>query len=97
MWKFKPEEVFKTNPDPLVSVKEVPRINQRVVIADNFYLQPQKVRKLILGSPCPIFHPSQTNFVDYYDCRQSMGTSEKGYPIQHLDCGQKQRETHTVF
>lgn len=45
-----------------------------VLIMDDFYRSPERVREFFLSSPAPIWKTNGTsrNFLDYYDCRQSV-------------------------
>lgn len=69
---FRPDEVFATNTDLAVQVYEIGRTERPIVIVDDFYREPLRVRELVLTAPAPIWktQPGGRNFVDYYDCRQ---------------------------
>lgn len=71
MWPFKPSELFVVNPDFRA---ELLRTDPAVVVVDDFYLAPEKVREFVLSMPYPIWkHHQQTkNFFDYYDCRHNI-------------------------
>jgi hypothetical protein len=71
MWPFNPRDLFKVNKHAQATVvKDAPPI----VVVDDFYESPEKVRDLVLAMPYPIWkHNAQSkNFVDYYDCRHRL-------------------------
>ena len=71
---FRPEEAFEVNLDPEIELLTIEDTTNQVVIADNFYKNPDMVRQIILNSPYPIWkdQPDTKNFTEYYDCRQSI-------------------------
>lgn len=71
MWPFKPGELFKINPHARATVVND---NPAIVVVDDFYEAPERIRDLVLATPCPIWkHNAQSrNFVDYYDCRHEL-------------------------
>ena len=73
MFPFKPAEAFAINKDLDIENLTMEGTNNTVVIADNFYQNPDIVRDLILKTPYPVWkdRPGTRNFIDYFDCRQS--------------------------
>ncbi|MEO0336672.1 MAG: hypothetical protein AAF202_09765, partial [Pseudomonadota bacterium] len=77
---FHPEDVFELNSNLKPKVLKVGNEKSRIMIVDGFYAHPQKVRKLFLQTPAPIWKDTNNtrNFKDYYDCRQTF-EFEYGY------------------
>jgi len=84
MFPYRPEEIFEIHPHAQVVLTELGNSGNKVVVVDNFYVHPEKVRELILSTPYPIWKHNENsrNFTDYYDCRHFMTVP---YPqAQHL-------------
>ena len=73
MFPFKPAEAFAVNKDLNIEILTLEGTDNTVVIADEFYQNPDIVRDIILQTPYPVWkdQPGTRNFIDYYDCRQS--------------------------
>ena len=71
MYPYKPDELFAINEHPKVELTRLGDSNNMVVVIQDFYKHPEKVRDLVLSTPYPIWKSSETsrNFIDYYDCR----------------------------
>jgi hypothetical protein len=84
MFPFRPDEAFAVNSDLEIEILTIEGTDNQVVIADNFYQNPEIVRNIILNSPYPIWkdQPETGNFIDYYDCRQSINLPYEG--VQHV-------------
>jgi hypothetical protein len=74
MFPFRPEEAFAVNNEIDIEIVTIEGTDNQVVIADDFYKNPDTVRQIILNTPYPIWkdQPDTRNFIDYYDCRQSL-------------------------
>ena len=74
MFPFKPADAFAINMDLDIEILTLEGTDNQVVIADNFYENPDLVRDIILHTQYPVWkdQPDTLNFVDYYDCRQSL-------------------------
>ena len=55
MFPFKPAEAFAINKDLDIEILTMEGTNNTVVIADNFYQNPDIVRDLILKTPYPVW------------------------------------------
>jgi len=74
MYYFDSTDVFAVNPKASIRVKEIGRDRTPIVIVDNFYRHPRRVRALVLATPAPSYKaaPGTRNFIDYRDCRQQL-------------------------
>ncbi len=74
MYPYRPADVFRVNPDARVEQRTLPDDAGRYLVVDDFYADPDAVRRLILTTPYTIWahHETSRNFVDYYDCRQNI-------------------------
>ena len=72
MKKFRPSELFEVNEE--LSIKKIRLEDDLILMIDNFYKNPDDIRKFILDTPAPIWKntPDSLNFKQYYDCRHNM-------------------------
>lgn len=73
MKRFKPLELFEINQE--LTVKKIKIDDAIILIIDNFYKNPDRLRELILETPVPIWKNTHDslNFKQYYDCRHDFG------------------------
>ena len=73
MIPFKPTEVFAINDDMEIQTIELEH-GDKILVIDNFYQFPHKVREFCVNSPAPIWKHTEPNIpsrnsVEYWDCR----------------------------
>ena len=68
---FNVAETFALSSRQKAHVEIVGSSQLKVVIIDNFYKEPERVRELLLNTPSPNWRMAgkTRNFKDYYDCR----------------------------
>jgi len=76
---LEPNELFAINNS--MKVKLIVIDEFKILIVDDFYKNPEKLREYLLNSPAPIWKNSQTGFnkIDYWDCRHEHKINSETY------------------
>lgn len=87
-FRFKPEDILIPSEDLKVDLYLLEGLCLPIIIIENFYKFPDRVRELIQRLPHPIWkrHPRETkNFIEYMDCRTRFDTFWYGYSYKIAD------------